>query len=388
MVVMVKGNGVLNRKKLVFQEVDINKSENQINNKKVSPLRFYSNVKHCSIWLKGLLVLIVCMVVVGGMTRLTDSGLSIVEWKPITGILLPLSNENWILEFDKYKLIPEFSLVNIKMTLDEFKTIYLWEWGHRQLGRVIGLVWFLGFFYLLITKKIPDGSKQKFFLIGVLIGFQGLVGWWMVYSGLMAEMTDVASYRLATHLGLAFCIVGLILWFILSLGRTSEALMLGRRNRDKKLYVYMNLFLTTLFFQIILGAFVAGIDAGTAYTDWPFMAGEVFPSDYWAFDSFFGTFLENPASVQFNHRASAYALSLVGLMMWFKSRKSPIKSLRNCHSGLLLILSFQVVLGIVTVIYGAPYQIAILHQLLGLILWLFSIWVYFETAYPPRQIIV
>ena len=385
---MVKGSSALGSKKLVFQEVDVNPNEIQISNKKVSSLKTFSNSKYCRVWLIILLVLIVCMVVVGGMTRLTDSGLSIVEWKPVTGILLPLSNAKWVVEFEKYKVTPEFLLVNMEMTLDAFKTIYLWEWGHRQLGRVIGLVWFVGFFWLLITRNIPDGWKGKFFIIGVLIGFQGLVGWWMVYSGLMAEMTDVASYRLATHLGMAFCIVGLILWFILLLERKAEALMLGRRNRDKTLSIYMNLFLVALFFQIILGALVAGIDAGTAYTDWPFMAGEIFPSDYLAFDGFLGNFLENPAAVQFNHRVSAYALTLIGILTWLRSRKSPIKFLRNCHSFLLLVLSSQVVLGIVTVIYGAPYQIAILHQLLGLALWLVSVWVHFETLFPPRQVIV
>ena len=385
---MVKGSRALGSKKLVFQEVDVNPNEIQISNKKVSSLKNFSNSKYCRVWLIILLVLIVCMVVVGGMTRLTDSGLSIVEWKPVTGILLPLSNAKWVVEFEKYKVTPEFLLVNMEMTLDAFKTIYLWEWGHRQLGRVIGLVWFVGFFWLLITRNIPDGWKGKFFIIGVLIGFQGLVGWWMVYSGLMAEMTDVASYRLATHLGMAFCIVGLILWFILLLKRKAEALMLGRRNRDKTLSIYMNIFLVALFFQIILGALVAGIDAGTAYTDWPFMAGEIFPSDYLAFDGFLGNFLENPAAVQFNHRVSAYALTLIGILTWLRSRKSPIKFLRNCHSFLLLVLSSQVVLGIVTVIYGAPYQIAILHQLLGLALWLVSVWVRFETLFPPRQVIV
>ena len=385
---MVKGSSALGSKKLVFQEVDVNPNEIQISNKKISSLKPFSNSKYCRVWLIILLVLIVCMVVVGGMTRLTDSGLSIVEWKPVTGILLPLSNAKWVVEFEKYKVTPEFLLVNMEMTLDAFKTIYLWEWGHRQLGRVIGIVWFVGFFWLLITKNIPDGWKGKFFIIGVLIGFQGLVGWWMVYSGLMAEMTDVASYRLATHLGMAFCIVGLILWFILLLERKAESLMLGRRNRDKTLSIYMNLFLVALFFQIILGALVAGIDAGTAYTDWPFMAGEIFPSDYLAFDGFLGNFLENPAAVQFNHRVSAYALTLIGILTWLRSRKSPIKFLRNCHSFLLLVLSSQVVLGIVTVIYGAPYQIAILHQLLGLALWLVSVWVRFETLFPPRQVIV
>jgi cytochrome c oxidase assembly protein subunit 15 len=385
---MVKGLETLTNKKLVFQEVDVNSRKMQLMYQKGTPLNTGSGISNCRVWLTMLLFLIVCMVVVGGMTRLTDSGLSIVEWKPITGILLPLSDTKWIVEFEKYQLIPEFSLVNIEMTLDEFKIIYLWEWGHRQLGRVIGLLWLVGFFWLLITRKVPDGWKGKFFLIGILIGFQGFVGWWMVYSGLAAEMTDVASYRLATHLGIAFCIVGLIFWYILLLGRKSESLMLGRRNRDKRLSFYTNLFLLTLFAQIILGALVAGIDAGTAYTDWPYMAGEVFPSDYWAFDSLLGTLLENPASVQFNHRVSAYALSLVATLMWLQSRKNPIKLLRNYHSFLILLFSSQIVLGIVTVIYGAPYQIAILHQLLGLVLWLFAIRVRFETLYPRRQTIV
>ena len=154
---MVKGLSALGSKKLVFQEVDANSNGIQISNKKVSSLKPFSSSKYCRAWLVILLVLIVCMVVVGGMTRLTDSGLSIVEWKPITGILLPLSNAKWVVEFEKYKLTPEFLLVNMEMTLDAFKTIYLWEWGHRQLGRVIGLVWFVGFFWLLITRNIPAG---------------------------------------------------------------------------------------------------------------------------------------------------------------------------------------------------------------------------------------
>ena len=322
------------------------------------------------------------------MTRLTDSGLSMVEWKPITGVLLPLSHEKWLLEFEKYKLIPEFLLQNSDMGLNEFKYIYLWEWGHRQLGRSIGVVWIIGFIWLALGRLIPKGYLVKFGFLGVLICFQGFIGWWMVHSGLMPEMTDVASYRLAAHLGMAFSIIGLILWFILSLGLKFETEMVRRRSRDQKLYRFMNLYLVTLFLQIILGALVAGIDAGTAYTDWPFMAGEVFPSEYWSLEGITKNFLENPATVQFNHRLIAYLLLIIGITTFVQSRKSPITFLKRGHLLLFCILLLQVLLGIITIMSGAAYQIAIVHQLLALILWLVAIWMSFETAYPRRQILV
>ena len=373
------------KRNLVFQEVDDNSSTLSKRQEKLEPDSLLLTNKSVLIWLSILLLMIVCMVVVGGLTRLTDSGLSIVEWKPISGILFPFSEENWQVEFEKYKLIPEFVLVNADMTIQEFKYIYLWEWGHRQLGRVIGLVWLIGFVWLATRKKIPKGWLRKFLFIGALIGAQGLIGWWMVYSGLKPGMTDVASYRLATHLGMAFCIVGLIFWFILSLRLNHGSLMVNKRNRNQKLYVFMNIYLVALFVQIILGALVAGIDAGTAYTDWPFMAGELFPSDYFSFEGFLANFLENPATVQFNHRISAYFLFVFGVFAFIQSRKSPINVLKAGHNVLFGLLLLQVVLGIVTVSYGSPYQLAIVHQLLALILWLVVIGVSFETAFPRRQ---
>ncbi len=373
---------------LVFQEVQNKTLQIPKQRGNVGPGGSFAQNRQAIIWLSVLLLMIVCMVVVGGMTRLTDSGLSIVEWKPISGVLFPSSREEWLIEFEKYKLIPEFTLVNSDMTIEDFKYIYLWEWGHRQLGRAIGVVWFAGFALLMIKKWIPRGWTIKFLLIGVLIGFQGLIGWWMVYSGLKPGMTDVSSYRLATHLGMAFCIVGLILWYILSLRLNYESLMLNRRRRDQKLYVFMNIYLCALFVQIILGALVAGIDAGTAYTDWPLMAGELFPSDYLSFDGLLTNFLENPANVQFNHRISAYLLFAFAVLTFLQSRKNPINFLKAVHTVLLVILLVQVVLGIITVSYGSPYQMAIVHQLLALILWLAVIWISFETAFPRRQALV
>ena len=178
------------------------------------------------IWLFALFALVFLMIVVGGLTRLTDSGLSITEWKPVTGAMPPLSAEAWDAEFEKYKQIPEYIEQNAGMSLTEFKVIYWWEWGHRQLGRVIGLVWGAGFVYFAVRRQIPTGWTGKLLLLGALGGLQGFIGWWMVSSGLEEGMLDVASYRLATHLGLAFVIFGFLTWFILQLSRR-EADLIG-----------------------------------------------------------------------------------------------------------------------------------------------------------------
>ncbi len=183
-------------------------------------------------WLIVLFALVAAMIVVGGLTRLTDSGLSITEWKPVTGALPPMNAEAWQAEFAKYQTIPEYQLQNKGMTLSEFKSIYWWEWGHRQLGRVIGLVWAAGFLAFLATKRIPTGWTPRLLGIGVLGGLQGAIGWWMVSSGLSGDSLDVASYRLATHLGLAFVILGFITWYILMLDRREADLMQARRNRE------------------------------------------------------------------------------------------------------------------------------------------------------------
>ena len=187
-------------------------------------------------WLMVLFVMVAAMIAVGGLTRLTDSGLSITEWRPVTGALPPMSAEAWQSEFDKYRLIPQYQLVNKGMSLSEFQEIYWWEWGHRQLGRMIGLVWAVGFFGFLLARRIPVGWTGRLALVGALGGLQGAIGWWMVASGLGGTMTSVASYRLATHLGLAFVILGFLAWYILLLGRSEAALLQARRAREAKLF--------------------------------------------------------------------------------------------------------------------------------------------------------
>ena len=230
------------------------------------------------VWLAVLFLMVVAMIAVGGLTRLTDSGLSITEWRPVTGALPPMNEADWATEFEKYKEIPEYQLQNTGMTLQEFKTIYWWEWGHRQLGRAVGLVWALGFLFFWATKRIPPGWTGRLVIPGALGGLQGAIGWWMVSSGLGGERLDVASYRLATHLGLAFVILGVLAWFILLLGRTEGGLIQARRSREPKLFSLGTGLMHFAFLQILIGALVAGIDAGRTFNDWPDMAGPVLPA--------------------------------------------------------------------------------------------------------------
>ncbi|MBZ0124328.1 MAG: COX15/CtaA family protein, partial [Roseovarius sp.] len=188
------------------------------------------------VWLVVLFAMVMVMIAVGGLTRLTDSGLSITEWRPVTGALPPMNEADWQDEFAKYRTIPQYELVNKGMTLAEFKFIYWWEWGHRQLGRAIGLVWALGFFGFLALRKMPPGWAGRLLLLGALGGAQGAIGWWMVASGLGGQMTAVASYRLATHLGLAFVILGFIAWYVFALGREERDLMQARRAQERRLF--------------------------------------------------------------------------------------------------------------------------------------------------------
>lgn len=336
-------------------------------------------------WLGVLFLLVLAMIVVGGLTRLTDSGLSITEWKPLTGAIPPLSAEMWAIEFDKYRTIPEYQLQNRGMTLGEFQTIYWWEWGHRQLGRVIGLVWAVGFVWFLARRKIPRGWTPRLLGIGALGGLQGAIGWWMVSSGLDGTMLDVASYRLATHLGLAFVILGLIAWYIFRLNRREAELLQARRQRVVPLVRLSGILAALMFVQILMGALVAGIDAGRSYTDWPLMAGQVFPPDAFVLEPAWTNFLQNPGLVQFNHRILAYIVAAFGLFVWLRARKSSLRKVQASFNMMASMLALQIVLGIVTVIYGAPWYFAILHQLLAVGLWVGVLRARFSAAYPVMQ---
>ncbi|MBL6778675.1 MAG: COX15/CtaA family protein [Proteobacteria bacterium] len=337
------------------------------------------------LWLIALFVLVGFMIAVGGLTRLTDSGLSITEWRPLTGAIPPLSDAAWDTEFEKYQQIPEYQLQNLGMSLSEFKVIYWWEWGHRQLGRAIGLVWALGFLVFLLRKTIPVGWTGRLLFVGALGGLQGAIGWWMVASGLSGEMLDVASYRLATHLGIAFIILGFLSWFIFLLGRSESDLMQQRRAREVKLFSISTGLLHLAFLQILLGALVAGIDAGRNYTDWPLMAGEFFPPEPFSITPLWRNFFEDDGLVQFMHRIAGYILFLFGLVVWRKSKSSGNDQVRFAFNAVMAMMVLQVILGVMTVMYGAPWTLAILHQLGAVFLWVLILRARFLSGYPPQQ---
>lgn len=336
------------------------------------------------IWLFVLFALVFVMIAVGGLTRLTDSGLSITEWRPFTGAMPPLNDADWQEEFAKYQKIDEFQIQNSWMELSDFKVIYWWEWGHRQLGRVIGLVWALGFLWFLLRRQIPVGWTGRLLLLGGLGGLQGAIGWWMVSSGVISgeAVLDVASYRLATHLGLAFVILGVITWYALQLGRSESDLMQARRAKEGKLFGMSTGLLHFTFLQIILGALVAGIDAGRYFVDWPMMQGQFFPPDAFNFTPVWRNFFENPGLVQFMHRMAGYLLVAFAVGVWLRGRKSAHPDTRLAFSLMMVAMVGQIVLGIVTVLNAAPVHIAIWHQVLAVILWVLILRARFLSGFP------
>lgn len=336
-------------------------------------------------WLMVIFALVALMIAVGGMTRLTDSGLSITEWKPVTGAVPPMTTAAWEVEFEKYRAIPEYQLQNAGMTLSEFKAIYWWEWGHRQLGRVIGLVWALGFAWFYLARKIPTGWTRRLLLLGALGGLQGAIGWWMVHSGLQEGMLDVASYRLATHLGLAFVIFGFLAWYVFLLGRREADLMQARRAGEPRLFGMSTGLMHFAFLQIILGALVAGIDAGRAFPTWPLMGDGFLPPDPFTLTPLWRNFFEDAGLVQFVHRMVAYGLFAYGIFVWTRARRSPNHRTRFAFNAMLVVMFLQVVLGIVTALYSAPVQIAILHQIGAVALWVLILRARYLARYPLVQ---
>ncbi len=334
------------------------------------------------VWLGILFVMVAAIVMVGGLTRLTDSGLSITEWNLVWGFLPPMSGEDWLDLYNKYRATPEFQLQNANMNLDGFRQIFWWEWGHRVLGRLIGLVWFFGFVGLYLTKRIPRGWTGRLVLIGALIGLQGAVGWWMVSSGLVENRVDVVSYRLATHLGLAFIILGLITWFFLSLGRSEAEAMQARRAREGRLFSMNTGLMHLVFLQILLGALVAGIDAGRSFVDWPWMADQFFPPDAFDIVPAWRNFFENAGLVQFIHRMSGYLVVIFALVVWARSRKSPNGATRRAVQYVAIMALVQMGLGIYTVLTAAQLHIAITHQVGAILLWVLIINARHKAGFP------
>ena len=337
------------------------------------------------LWLAGLFVLVLLLIVVGGLTRLTDSGLSITEWNVVTGILPPLNSADWSTEFQKYQGICEFTEINATMTLAEFKTIYWWEWGHRQLARIVGLVWAIGFVGFWIARRIPAGWLGRLFLLGALGGLQGAIGWWMVASGVFQCRVDVSSVRLAVHLGLAFVILGAISWYWLRLSRSRSEAFSARRMGDMALVRWTTVLGGVVFLQVVIGALVAGIDAGRSYTDWPLMAGAIFPPDPFQLTPWYLNFVEDPGLVQFCHRLVGYMVLILAFVIWLRSRSSGNLSVRFALNAVMAVCLLQVILGVLAVIYAAPMGIALIHQLGAAMLWALVIRARYLVAYPQEQ---
>jgi heme a synthase len=308
------------------------------------------------VWLYAVAALIFVMVLVGGATRLTESGLSIVEWKPVTGTLPPLSETAWQAEFDKYKTIPQFTQLNHRMTLAEFKTIFWWEWTHRLMGRLIGAAFLLPFLFFLAKGWIAQGLRSRLWAIFALGALQGAVGWWMVASGL-TERVNVSQYRLATHLILACVIFAAVLWTALSLARRTP------HEAPPRIRAGAIGLLVLALVQIYLGALVAGLRAGLIYNTWPLIDGAVVPDvsrllhDTPAWRNLF----ENALTVQFNHRMVAYALLACALA---HAVDAAMTARRVAASAIVLaaLVALQAVLGIMTLLSQVPISLALMHQ--------------------------
>ena len=314
--------------------------------------------KQLSIWLIFMFWLISIMIVVGGLTRLTDSGLSITEWELFSGSLPPITQDDWVKYFLLYQQIPEFKLQNFSMTMDEFKIIFWWEWIHRFLGRLIGLCFLIPLIYF--SFKIRIKKLLSLYFIFILICLQGFIGWYMVSSGLV-DRVDVSHFRLSIHLLGAFAILSLIYWNYLRISYNSIS--------DKTLNKFLPIFLLFLIFlQITIGAFVSGMDAGTIYNTWPLMGPSYFPDDNKISNLFALSAFNDPSLVQFIHRNLAYLIIFFYIYIFFKIYRNKLKRLYGPINLIGLFLIIQVILGIFTLINGAQIYLASMHQISSIFL--------------------
>lgn len=319
------------------------------------------------VWLFAVAALVIAMVSVGGATRLTGSGLSITEWKPIMGALPPLSAADWHEAFEKYKQIPQYHQINKGMSLEAFKAIFWWEWGHRFLARLVGVAFLVPFLALLALGYIRRGLVPRMIGLFALGGLQGAIGWYMVASGL-SERVSVSQYRLALHLGLAFVILGALIWTALSLDDEGTA-------RPSPLARGGWVILCMSLLQVELGALVAGMKAGLAYNTWPLMDGQWVPNGLFIAKPWYANLFENAMTVQFNHRLIAYVLALAAA--WHVSavlRTSVSHAARSSATMLAIAVVLQIALGIWTLLAQVPLGLGLAHQFGAAILFSIAVW--------------
>ncbi len=321
-------------------------------------------------WLLSLITLIILMIMVGGLTRLTDSGLSITKWELFRGIIPPLNEKDWISYFSEYKKIPQFNILNPLITLSEFKIIYLWEYYHRLLGRIIGILFLIPMIFFILKDILIDECKNKLLLIFFLILTQGFLGWYMVQSGL-TENISVSHYRLSIHLIMAFIILSSLFWLVLNFSRNTAVTFFNFTSN----YFSIKLLIFLLFFQIIIGAFVSGLDAGKLYQTWPLMNNSYFPDDVNLNKDFF-SFFSDHSFVQFLHRNLAYIIFFNVIYIGINILKK--KNYTNFKSYLILFffIVIQIILGIYVLLSELNIYVASMHQISSIFLILFSLNLY------------
>ena len=329
--------------------------------------------KSITTWLLFMFWIISIMIIVGGLTRLTDSGLSITQWELFSGFIPPLTDISWNKYFDLYKEIPEFKLQNYDMTMGEFKVIFWWEWIHRFLGRLIGISFLIPLIYF--TYHTSFKQMLNYYIIFFLICFQGFIGWYMVSSGLV-DRVDVSHFRLSIHLIIAFIIITLILWNFLKLYKNVDI------KRNIKFSIFF-IFLISIFCQIIIGAFVSGMDAGQIYNSWPLMGSTYFPDDNSFLNILKLSAFSDPSLVQFMHRNLAYLILVFYIIIFYKVYKERLVYLYTVTNLVGLILFIQIFLGIVTLIYGAQIILASMHQISSIFLVSFSVYLLFLKTNQP-----
>ncbi|MEE2999477.1 MAG: COX15/CtaA family protein [Pseudomonadota bacterium] len=322
-------------------------------------------------WLFGLCGMVFFMVILGGLTRLTHSGLSMVDWRPITGWLPPIGSEEWESVFDQYKESPEFKKINDGITIEGFKSIFWLEYFHRLWGRIMGVSLILPFIFFLAKGWINRKLIFRIIIIFLMGAFQGVLGWYMVKSGLM-DNPDVSQYRLTAHLSAAIIIYGYMFWVAMSLIKSENDVLIFASPRLLSFSVFTAFW---IFLTIISGGFVAGLDAGLTYNTFPLMDGQVVPGGMWDLDPWHRNFFENITTVQFDHRILAESSLVLVVGVWLMSRKANIPNFaRVPFTAMLIMVLIQVALGIITLISVVPIFIALLHQIGALILFTISLW--------------
>ncbi|WP_417457028.1 COX15/CtaA family protein [Kordiimonas sp.] len=306
------------------------------------------------IWLLFMAFTVFVMVVVGGATRLTESGLSIVDWRPVTGVLPPIGDEAWQEEFAKYQTSPEFKLKNYHMSIEDFKGIFYWEWAHRLLGRLIGLFFFVPMVWFWLKGRVPEGYKPRLIVLFVLGGLQGLLGWYMVKSGLVDEPA-VSHYRLTAHLSLALLIFSALFSTALSLLNPAPT------QGSKVMKRLSHLFALVLVFQLVMGALVAGLKAGHIFNTWPLMGETFMPEGLLVMEPMWRNFVDNAVTTQFDHRIGAYVLFALAVVIWFVARRAN-STVKGAASFLMASVVMQMTLGIVMLLLEVPVSWGTAHQ--------------------------